>query len=90
VPALKQYCANTRQKKVKGLCKTPWIERHFCLETFGELYEHVVNCLDAMVNPRVYPEVNESHWNWDRFTKATAHGLKSFEVIVGFIVLKNI
>jgi len=52
-----------------------------------------VICLDAMVNPRVYPEVNESRCNWDRDTKTTAHGLKSslqnFGVTVGFTVLKN-
>ena len=57
------------------------------------LYEHLVICLDAIVYPRVYPEVNESRWNWDSDTKTTAHGLKSnlqsFGVIVGFTVLKN-
>ena len=46
-----------------------------------------------MVNPHVCPEVNESRWNWDSDTKATAHGMKSslqsFGVIVGFTVLKN-
>jgi len=46
-----------------------------------------------MVNPHVYPEVNESHWNWDSDTKTTTHGLKSslqsFWVIVGVTVLKN-
>ena len=53
----------------------------------------MVNCLDAMVNPRVYPEVNESRCNWDRDTKTTIHGLKSslrsFGVIVGLSGLKN-
>jgi len=46
-----------------------------------------------MVNRRVYPEVNESRWDWDNDTKTTAHGIKSslqsFGVIVGFSVLKN-
>ena len=46
-----------------------------------------------MVNPHVYPEVNESRWNWESDTKTTAHGLKSsphsFGVIAGFTVLKN-
>ena len=46
-----------------------------------------------MVNPYVYPEVNESRWNWDNDTKTTPHGLKStlqsFGVSVGFTVLKN-
>ena len=46
-----------------------------------------------MVNPHVCAMVNESHWNWDSDTKATAYGLKSslqsFGVIVVFTVLKN-
>jgi len=49
----------------------------------------MVTCLDAMV----YPEVNESGWNWDSDTKTTARGMKcslqSFGVIVGFTVLQN-
>ena len=69
------------------------LEKHSCLETFGKLYEYVAACLDAMVNPYVCPEVNESRWNWDSDTKVAAHGLKSilqsFGVIVGFIVLKK-
>ena len=46
-----------------------------------------------MVNPHVCPKVNESRWNWDNDTKATAYGLKSslqsFGVIVVFTVLQN-
>ena len=75
--ALKQFCPNIRHEKLKGLCKTHWFERHSCSETFGELREHVVTYLDAMVNPCVCPGVNESRWNWDSDTKTTAHGLKS-------------
>ena len=36
-----------------------------------------LNCLHAMVNPHVCPEVNESHWNLDSDTKTTAHCMKS-------------
>ena len=73
--------------------KTRWVERHSCLETFGQLYEHVVTCLDDMVNPHIYPEVNENLWNRDNNTKHMTRGskscLQSFGVIVGFTVLKN-
>jgi len=62
--AHKQYSPGTRHEKLKGLCKTCWVERHSCLETFGELYEQVVTCLDVIVNAQVYPKVNESHWSW--------------------------
>ena len=71
----RQIFLSTRQEKLKGLCKTRWVERH--LETFGKLYEHVVTSLDGMVNPHVYPDVTESRWKWDSDTKTTAHGLKS-------------
>jgi len=63
------------------------------LKTFGEFYEHVATCLDAMVNSPVCPEVNESCWNWDSDINTMAHAIKcslqSFGVIVGFTVLKN-
>ena len=53
----------------------------------------MATCLDAMVNPHVCPEVNESCWNWDSDTKTMAHGLKntlqSFGVIVNITVLKH-
>ena len=62
-------------------------------ENFGKLYEHVLTCLDAMVNPHICPGVNESLWNRDSDTKTMAHRLKSslrsFGVIVGFTVLKD-
>jgi len=64
-----------------------------CNHYFGELYEHVVTCLGAMVNAHVCPDINESRWTWDRETKTTGHGMKSilqhFGVIVGLTVLKN-
>jgi len=67
----------TRLEKLKDLCKTRWVERHSCLKAFVELYEHVVTCLDAMVNPDVCPEVNESRCSWDSDTKTTAHGMRN-------------
>ena len=73
-------------EKLKGLCKIRWAERHSCLETFAELYEHVITCLDAMVNPHVYPEVHGNSWNWDSDSKTTAHGLKtSQKLFEGFV-----
>jgi len=75
------------------LCTTWWVERLSCLKTVGELYGHVATHLDAIVNPRVYLEVNESRWNSDSDTMTTVYGLKSslqgFGVIVDFTVSKN-
>ena len=56
---LKVYCPSTRHEKLKGLCKTRWVERHTCLETFLELYEYTVACLNAICKPTSYPEVQE-------------------------------
>jgi len=58
-------------------CKTIWVEKVFSLETFGELCEYVVTCFNVLVNPHVYPEVNQSRWNCDSDTKTIAQGLKS-------------
>ena len=59
----------------------------------GELYEHVATCLDAMANPHICPEVDESRSYWDSNNKTAAHGMKRsmqrFGVIVGFTALKN-
>ena len=30
---LRKFCPETRHDKLKGLCKTRWVERHACLET---------------------------------------------------------
>ena len=77
--ALKQYCPNTHHAKLKYFCKTCCVGtwKTLLFGKFCELYEHGVTCLDAMVNPHVSPEVNESRWNWDSDTKTTTHGLKS-------------
>ena len=89
------YCPNTRHEKLKGLCKTRWVERHTCLETFLELYEYTVACLNAICKPTSYPEVQEhaGDWNWDRESVFKAQGLvtslEQFHNIVAFIILKN-
>ena len=56
-------------EKLKGLCKTRLAGRHSCLKIFGELCEHKVTCLNAMVNSYVYPDVIESRWDWDSDTQ---------------------
>ena len=42
------YISEPHVKKIKGLCKTRWVERHDCLERFYNLYGYI---LDAMTNP---------------------------------------
>ena len=84
-------------KKLPGLCRARWIEKHTRYEVFLELYEPLITFLDAIVSPNDYPQLesSDSSWNWDRETKIRAQGLKaslsSFNTISVFIVFtKNI
>ena len=42
------------KRKLQGLCKTRWAERHTCYETFHELYLSITVTLDAMLRPHEY------------------------------------
>ena len=76
-------------KKLKGLCKTRWVERHTCYETFYSLYPSVCLCLEEML----HPSQENARWNWDRETLVKAQGLLStlttFQYIISFIIAKN-
>ena len=43
--------------KLKGLCKTRWVERHTCFETFMELYSSIVITLEALLDPDSFEDV---------------------------------
>ena len=90
------HLPDSNHKKLAGMCKTRWVERHTCLEVFLELYESVVIFLDSIVSPNEYPDLLSAagKWDWDRETRVRAEGLKaslqSFQTIVTFIITKNI
>ena len=73
-------CApESRVHKLKGICKTRWTERLDCPETFRSLYEYIFTCMDAMVEPREYPQIVRDEcdwWGWDTSTKTKVEGLK--------------
>ena len=95
--------APTRKRHLRGLCKTRWVERHTCFDTFAEMYECLCVSLEAITFPdrhpdllRVNPDDPESEeWNWqrDRDTVIQAQGLfaniQKSEFIMAFIVVKN-
>ena len=86
--------SESKKVKLKDLCKTRWIERHTCYETFYDLYYFVCCCCEAIVYPEVYIENNVSaDWDWDANTKVKAqgllHSLKSGQQIISFLVAKN-
>ena len=47
-----------RKEKLKGLCKTQWVERHECYETFYKLYEYVCTSLKATVDHELHLHVH--------------------------------
>ena len=68
------------------MCKTQWVERHKCYETFYELYEYICKSLEAMVDHELHPHVYSSlSFTWDRDTKTKAQGLLANWKTLGFI-----
>ena len=90
-------CASESMKtKLSGLCKTRWVERHTCYETFYEFYKYICLCLEAIVDPSAHSELdlNDGTWEWDSETKIKAQGLlqvlKSSQNILTFLIAKNV
>ena len=52
--------------KVKGLCKTRWIERHTCFESFYELHSYLCNCFELIAN-----HMHIQIWTW----RGPGHGM---------------
>lgn len=81
--------SDSRKKRLKGFCKTRWVERHTCFETFLELSENVTNTLEGMVNTNRLDE-----WQFDKDTRIKAqgllHALSNSSTLVAFIVAKNV
>ena len=57
---LKEYLLENSHRKLPGLCKTRWVERHTCLDLFLEMYELLVTFLDAVISPHEYPNLKSS------------------------------
>ena len=82
------------KRKLQGLCKTRWAERHTCYETFHELYLSITVTLDAILRPHEYADLlDDEVWSWDPDTRTKAQGLYSallsFEFVMSFLVAKG-
>ena len=78
--ATKEYLPDNSHRKLPGLCKTRWVERHTCLDVFLEMYGLLVTFLDAVISPHEYPNLKQSsagYWNWDKDNITKAQGLKA-------------
>ena len=88
------YAPEKKRHKLKGLCKTRWVERHDCLETLISLQVYVVTCLHAMTEPNLYPDLPTDDWKWDQQTRNRATGLKcalvNFQNIVALVALSGV
>ena len=81
------------RKKLVGLCKTRWVERHVCFDVFYSIYKCVVKCLQNILNQNLNESTDED-WSWDRQTKVTAQGLltsmTSFSVLITFLFTRYV
>ena len=62
---MEAYLPNYSHTKLPGLCKTRWVERHTCYETFLKMYEAQIMFLDAMISLNEYPNLVTSNDNWN-------------------------
>ena len=87
---LEKCFPDATQVKLKGLCRTRWVERHEAYENFMAA---AVMTADVIVHPHLYETLSFEDWSWDKDTKEKANGLASsarrFENIVSFVVQKN-
>ena len=89
-------CPAAKKTKIKGLCKTRWVERHATFDTILELYPYLVQTWDEVCCPstceQLYPD--ENTWKWDSDSRSAANGLRhtfcGFEHIVAFMVSKQL
>ena len=55
---LDAFESDCTKSKILGLCRIRWVEWHTCYETFYELHVYICCCLEAILNPSVYPDMN--------------------------------
>ena len=90
---LSQQEPEVTRRKLLGLCKTRWVERHACFDTFKSMYAGIAECLQYILNPSL-DENLEDNWAWDAQTKVTAKGilstLTSFSFLMTFVCVKAV
>ena len=89
---IESTCPTASRKKISGLCKTRWVERHNTFSTILELYPFLVKTWNEICYPT--SETNSRDWKWDSESRTMANGLShtfaSFEHIVTFIIAKEV
>ena len=90
---LEQHSTESKRKKLLGLCRTRWVERHTCYDVFYSMYTTIVECLQYILDPTL-DENTQDDWFWDAQTKIISQGLltslMSFQFLVTFVCVKSI
>ena len=63
---VKEFLPSSAHRKLPGLCKTRWVERHSCFEVFLKMYEAFITFLDAILFPNEYPQLASLDGSWNR------------------------
>ena len=83
------------KRKLVGMCKTRWVERHTCYDTFYDMYEFLSERLETVLNPSEYHEIYEevaltSSWDQETNEQGLLTSLTSSRAIIAFITTKNV
>ena len=92
--------SDSNRKRVIGLAKTRWAERHKAYENYYILYRFVVATFESIYSPilyqKFYMELEEKHkekWFWNKENVSKAPGFfaacRRFDRLVVFAVLYN-
>ena len=94
---LKHLAPDMRKRKLVGMYKTRWVERHVCYDTFYDMDKFLCECLEAILNPSEYHDIDEEvalTSSWDEETRTKAQGLltslTSSRAIIAFIITTNV
>ena len=80
-----------KRKRLKSLCRIPWVKRQTVVETFAEFFPVIVKSLRGIV-------LKEDTVQWNRETVADTNGLLSavekvsflVSLVIGYIVLNSV
>ena len=65
--------SNSRQSKIRDLCRTRWVEHHKAYETFSLLLPSIVKTFEVILDDQQHQQYSvETPWSWERETVQVA------------------
>ena len=90
---LDKHFPSAIQCKLKGLCRTRWVERHEAYESFLDMLPALIMTAGIITHPHLYDTEEIENWSWDKETKEKANGhassIRRFENLVAFVIQKS-